>query len=108
MKFPDDIDDSIASEEELAAYRENMAKHKAIVQSMIGRRIETAVMVENRSLMMSSRGVVSDERMTETHWDVMPDDPSYEETCKFFGVEKPGDIRSKEYRWINDEWVLAD
>ncbi|HEY9717382.1 MAG TPA: hypothetical protein V6C69_07935 [Trichormus sp.] len=105
MSTDEKIDDSVPTEEELAQYRENMAKHKAAVEEMRGHRVDTARMLKNRALMMSSMGISAGDRMNTTNWDVMPDDPAYAETCRLFGLNQPGDSNSRGYRWIYGEWV---
>jgi len=101
----DDDDDDKPTEKEMARYRENLARHQAIAQTMIGRRIDSAIMLENGTLMMSSQGALDDGQMTSANWDILPCDPDYAKTCKCFGLEKPGDSNAKGYRWIDGNWV---
>jgi len=93
------------TEEQLARMLEERAIHKAAGLAMIGRRCESAVMLENRGLMMSSRSALDDGQLTNANWDVFPDDPKYLELCKRFNVQKPGDIGSIEYRSVDGRWM---
>ena len=103
MQFDDEGDNP--TPEEIARWQCDKASHLKIGLAMVGRRIESAVMLDNGTLMMSSQGATPDGQLVSSNWDVRPDDPAYRETCQTFRLEKPGDSFAKEYRLVDDKWV---
>jgi hypothetical protein len=101
----DEDDDDTPTLAELARWQLDKARHLAIGLAMVGRRVESAVMVETGNLMMSSMGALPGGQMTNVNWDVLRDDPSYAATCTRFNVHNPGDMGAIEYRRVDDKWL---
>jgi hypothetical protein len=105
IAIDDDDDGDSPTLAELARWQIDKARHLAIGLSMVGRRFESAVMVDNGSLMMSSQGALASGQITNANWDVRPDHPQYAAICRRFNLQKPGDMHSIEYRLVDDRWL---
>jgi len=73
----DDFYDPDPTEEQLAEIQKSREMHKAAGLAMIGRCCQSAVILENGSLMMSSRSALDDGQLTNAHWDIAPNDATY-------------------------------
>ncbi|HEY9717386.1 MAG TPA: hypothetical protein V6C69_07955 [Trichormus sp.] len=101
----DEDDDDSPTLDELARWQIAKARNLAIGLAMVGRRFESAVMVETGNLMMSSQGALPSGQITTANWDVRRDDPHYAATCIRFNVHNPGDMGAIEYRRVDDKWL---
>ncbi|HEY9717383.1 MAG TPA: hypothetical protein V6C69_07940 [Trichormus sp.] len=101
----DDDDDLGGTAEELARWQETKAIELARGLAMVGKRFETAIMRDSGSLMMSSLSALPSGQITNANWDVPQDDPLYGAICQRFNLQKPGDLRSIEYRRVDDKWL---
>jgi len=69
-------------------------------------KVELASMDERGLIMIITKGALPSGQPYQGTQDVRPKDSDYIEFCKSFHLNKPGDSYYKQYRWIDEKWVL--
>lgn len=69
-------------------------------------KVEMATMDERGLIVLIDKGALPSGQPYLGTQDVWPKDPEYIDYCKSFHLNKPGDSYYKQYRWIDEKWVL--
>ena len=71
-------------------------------------KIETAIMLENRSVSFAVNRRMPDGELISSSREVSPEEPEYEFVCQSFNLNEPGDAYINRHNWVDMDWIVVD